>query len=64
MSRGSTRSLVSKLTSIESCGLIDEILVNAADNFQRDKSTTTIRVTIDQKAGKITVENNGKGIPI
>ena len=44
--------------------LIDEILVNAADNIQRDKKTTTIKVTIDQKQNRISVWNNGKGIPI
>ena len=44
--------------------LIDEILVNAADNIQRDKKTTMIKVTIDQKQNRISVWNNGKGIPI
>jgi len=44
--------------------LTDEILVNAADNIQRGNKTNTIKVTIDQKAGKISVWNNGKGIPI
>ncbi len=39
-------------------------MVNAADNIQRDKKTDTIKVTIDQKKGVITVWNNGKGIPI
>jgi len=43
---------------------IDEILVNAADNIQRDKKTNTIKVNIDQKQNRITVWNNGKGIPI
>jgi DNA topoisomerase-2 len=43
---------------------IDEILVNAADNIQRDKKTTMIKVTIDQKQNRISVWNNGKGIPI
>jgi DNA topoisomerase II len=28
---------------------IDEILVNAADNIQRDKKTSVIKVNIDQK---------------
>ena len=39
-------------------------MVNAADNIQRDKKTTTIKVTIDQKQNRISVWNNGKGIPI
>ncbi len=43
---------------------LDEILVNAADNIQRDKKTNTIKVNIDQKQNRITVWNNGKGIPI
>ena len=42
----------------------DEILVNAADNFQRDKSMNLIKVDIDQGEGRISVWNNGKGIPI
>ena len=39
-------------------------MVNAADNIQRDKKTNTIKVNIDQKQNRITVWNNGKGIPI
>lgn len=45
--------------------IFDEILVNAADNIQRDKrGTTQIKVSIDQAKGQITVYNNGKGIPV
>lgn len=44
--------------------IFDEILVNAADNKQRDKSMSYIKVTINREAGEITVENDGKGIPI
>ena len=44
--------------------LADEILVNAADNYQRDRSMDRIEVTIDQARGSISVWNNGKGIPI
>ena len=46
--------------------IFDEILVNAADNSQR-KSTppmTYLKVTIDRTTGVISVENNGKGIPV
>jgi DNA topoisomerase-2 len=43
---------------------VDEILVNAADNFQRDPSMSIIRITVDPKENKIAVWNNGKGIPI
>lgn len=44
--------------------IFDEILVNAADNKQRDKSMTAIKVNISRETGEISVENNGKGIPI
>ncbi|ROW16813.1 hypothetical protein VPNG_01567 [Cytospora leucostoma] len=44
--------------------IFDEILVNAADNKQRDKSMSYIKVTIDRENGEISVENDGKGIPI
>lgn len=44
--------------------IFDEILVNAADNSQRDASMTFLKVTIDSETGEISVENNGKGIPV
>jgi DNA topoisomerase-2 len=44
--------------------IIDEILVNAADNKIRDSSMDTIKVDIDVKSGKISIYNNGNGIPI
>lgn len=44
--------------------IFDEILVNAADNKQRDDSMTHMKITIDRAGGEITVENNGKGIPV
>ncbi|KIW66149.1 hypothetical protein, variant [Phialophora macrospora] len=44
--------------------IFDEILVNAADNKQNDKSMNEIRVTIDREKGEISVWNNGRGIPI
>lgn len=44
--------------------IFDEILVNAADNKQRDSSMSMMKVTIDRATGEISVENNGKGIPI
>lgn len=44
--------------------IFDEILVNAADNFVRDKSMTTIRVDIDAEKNEISVWNNGQGIPV
>ena len=45
--------------------IFDEIIVNAADNIQRDKKgTTQIKVTIDPKKGLIKVWNNGKGVPV
>ena len=48
--------------------IFDEILVNAADNKQRDSpehgTMTALKVTINRAEGEITVENNGKGIPV
>lgn len=44
--------------------IFDEILVNAADNKVRDPRMDTLRVDIDQSAGRISIYNNGRGIPI
>ena len=44
--------------------IFDEILVNAADNKQRDKNMDTIKVTVDRDKGEISIWNNGRGIPI
>uniref|UniRef100_A0A8D0G650 DNA topoisomerase 2 n=1 Tax=Sphenodon punctatus TaxID=8508 RepID=A0A8D0G650_SPHPU len=44
--------------------IFDEILVNAADNKQRDKSMSCIKVTVDPENNTISVWNNGKGIPV
>ncbi|KAG2160244.1 DNA topoisomerase [Suillus bovinus] len=44
--------------------IVDEILVNAADNKINDPSMDTIKVNIDVELGIISVYNNGKGIPI
>lgn len=44
--------------------IFDEILVNAADNKQRDKNMSCIKVTIDSENNTISVWNNGKGIPV
>ena len=45
--------------------IFDEILVNSADNKVRDpKGQTTVHVEIDKEAGKISVRNNGEGIPV
>ncbi|XP_071584697.1 DNA topoisomerase 2-alpha [Heliangelus exortis] len=44
--------------------IFDEILVNAADNKQRDKNMSCIKVTIDVENNTISVWNNGKGIPV
>ncbi|KAJ9654935.1 DNA topoisomerase 2 [Neophaeococcomyces mojaviensis] len=44
--------------------IFDEILVNAADNKQNDANMKEIRVTIDREAGEISVQNDGKGIPV
>ncbi|KAH9511358.1 DNA topoisomerase 2-beta [Dermatophagoides farinae] len=44
--------------------IFDEILVNAADNKQRDESMDCIRIDIDVDRNEITIYNNGKGIPV
>ncbi|XP_058125449.1 DNA topoisomerase 2 isoform X1 [Anopheles ziemanni] len=44
--------------------IFDEILVNAADNKQRDPKMTTIKVEINQETNTISVWNNGHGIPV
>ena len=44
--------------------IFDEILVNAADNYQNDKSMKFIRVSIDRANNTIKVKNGGRGIPI
>ncbi|KAF4998924.1 hypothetical protein FDECE_11668 [Fusarium decemcellulare] len=45
--------------------IFDEILVNAADNKQRDiKAMTYMKIEINRETGVISVENNGKGIPV
>jgi DNA topoisomerase-2 len=46
------------------CKLFDEILVNAADNKQRDASTSRIDVRINAEDASISIMNNGKGIPV
>ena len=45
--------------------IFDEILVNAADNRQREGSgMTSLDVRLDQASGCITVRNDGRGIPV
>ncbi|OMH85453.1 DNA topoisomerase 2 [Zancudomyces culisetae] len=44
--------------------IVDEILVNAADNKIRDPDMDFIKVTINQEEGEISVQNDGKGIPV
>jgi len=47
--------------------VFDEILVNAADNNQRDKTMTSIDISISRSADSrlsISVKNDGKGIPL
>ncbi|KAF8641179.1 hypothetical protein AX17_000814 [Amanita inopinata Kibby_2008] len=44
--------------------IVDEILVNAADNKINDPSMDTIKVNIDVDECTISVFNNGRGIPI
>lgn len=44
--------------------IFDEILVNAADNKQRDPSMNSLQVTIDVPGCCISVYNNGDGVPV
>ena len=44
--------------------IFDEILVNAADNKQRDKNMNEIRVWVNREEGEISIRNNGRGIPV
>ena len=44
--------------------IFDEILVNAADNKQRDPTMKKIKVVVDCEKGEISVENDGAGIPV
>ncbi|OMO96832.1 DNA topoisomerase, type IIA, partial [Corchorus olitorius] len=44
--------------------IFDEILVNAADNKQRDPSMDCVKVVIDPEQNLISVYNNGDGVPV
>jgi DNA topoisomerase-2 len=44
--------------------IFDEVLVNAADNYQRDRKMNLLRVDINPEEGWVSVLNNGKGIPV
>ncbi len=44
--------------------IYDEIIVNAADNKQRDPTMDRIEVTINPDDNSIRIWNNGKGIPV
>jgi DNA topoisomerase II len=44
--------------------IFDEIIVNAADNKQRDPNMDKLDITISPNNNTIVVRNNGKGIPI
>lgn len=44
--------------------IFDEILVNAADNKQRDKNMDCIKINISPEKNRICIWNNGQGIPV
>ena len=44
--------------------IFDEVMVNAADNKQNDSTMSYIKVMVDRESGQISIENNGRGIPI
>ncbi|TIC47232.1 DNA topoisomerase II [Wallemia mellicola] len=61
-----TKALVEKDISIVPglYKIMDEILVNAADNKTRDPRMDLLKVEIDRESNKIHIHNNGKGIPV
>uniref|UniRef100_W4VRX5 DNA topoisomerase 2 n=1 Tax=Corethrella appendiculata TaxID=1370023 RepID=W4VRX5_9DIPT len=44
--------------------IFDEILVNAADNKQRDSKMSCIKIDINPETNTVSVWNNGQGIPV
>jgi len=44
--------------------IFDEIVVNAADNKQRDSNMTELRIEINREKNQLSVYNNGQGIPV
>ena len=44
--------------------IFDEILVNAADNKQRDPNMDVIKIEISPEKNQISIMNNGRGIPV
>ena len=44
--------------------IFDEVLVNSADNYQKDPSMKFIKVEINGETGTISVHNDGEGIPV
>jgi DNA topoisomerase-2 len=44
--------------------IFDEIVVNAADNKQRDPNMDRLEIAIDASTNTISVLNNGRGIPV
>ena len=48
---------------LPSCSLV-AVIVNAADNKQRDPNMDKLEVDIDAESNTISVKNNGDGIPI
>jgi DNA topoisomerase-2 len=44
--------------------IFDEVLVNAIDQSHADDTLTSIKVCIDGDSGRVTVCNDGKGIPV
>jgi len=40
------------------------IVVNAADNKQRDANMSELRISIDKEKNRVSVKNNGQGIPV
>ncbi|XP_023928537.1 DNA topoisomerase 2 [Quercus suber] len=46
------------------CKIFDKILVNAANNKQRDPKMDSLKVVIDVEENRISLLNNGDGVPV
>ena len=44
--------------------IFDEIVVNAADNKQRDPNMSELSIEVKPEENYVSVKNNGKGIPV
>ena len=65
MDRSSTRIELKSISYIPAlCQIFEEIIMNAADNKQRDPKMSYIHVEIQPHEGYFSVQNDGQGIPV